>query len=25
MFSEAVRRGIEEKMAVLSPGQEIGW
>jgi N-acyl-phosphatidylethanolamine-hydrolysing phospholipase D len=25
MFAEAVRRGIEEKMAVLSPGQEIGW
>ena len=25
MFAEALRRGIEEKMAVLSPGQEIGW
>ncbi|MBM4441588.1 MAG: MBL fold metallo-hydrolase [Candidatus Rokubacteria bacterium] len=25
MFAEAVRRGIEERMAPLSPGQEIGW
>ena len=25
MFEEALRRGLEERMAVLSPGQEIRW
>ena len=25
MFEEALRRGVEERMAVLSPGQEIRW
>ena len=25
LFKEAVRRGLEDRMAVLSPGQEIGW